>query len=155
MPQWRLEIQSATAKSWHSQRKNLILEKKKRAIWYQFTEMPRHSHHGISLLFIMNCRVFIFIVACTGIVIGWDPPLSRRCLVKVIFQNEIRFQDPNKEQLFYRWGFPCYSVVKNPLVIQETQVSSLGQEDPPEKGMATHSSILAWEIPWTEKPGGL
>jgi len=37
--------------------------------------------------------------------------------------------------------------------MQETQVPSLGWEDPWEKGMATHSSILAWEIPWTEKPG--
>ena len=39
--------------------------------------------------------------------------------------------------------------------MQETQVPSLGQEDPLEKGMATHSSILAWRIPWTEEPGGL
>ena len=39
--------------------------------------------------------------------------------------------------------------------MQETQVQSLGQEDPPEKEMATHSSILAWRIPWTEEPGGL
>ena len=39
--------------------------------------------------------------------------------------------------------------------IQETQVQSLGQEDPLEKKMATHSSILAWRIPWTEEPGGL
>ena len=39
--------------------------------------------------------------------------------------------------------------------MQETQVKSLGQEDPLEKEMATHSSILAWEIPWTEEPGGL
>ena len=39
--------------------------------------------------------------------------------------------------------------------IQETRVRSLGQEDPLEKEMATHSSILAWEIPWTEEPGGL
>ena len=38
---------------------------------------------------------------------------------------------------------------------QEMQVPSLGQEDPLEKEMATHSSILAWEIPWTEEPGGL
>ena len=37
--------------------------------------------------------------------------------------------------------------------MQETQVQSLGQEDPLEKGMATHSSILAWRIPWTEEPG--
>ena len=38
---------------------------------------------------------------------------------------------------------------------QETQVRSLGQEDPLEEGMATHSSILAWRVPWTEVPGGL
>ena len=38
---------------------------------------------------------------------------------------------------------------------KETQVQSLGQEDPLEEGMATHSSILAWRIPWTEEPGGL
>ena len=39
--------------------------------------------------------------------------------------------------------------------MQKTRVQSLGQEDPLEKGMTTHSSILAWEIPWTEDPGGL
>ena len=39
--------------------------------------------------------------------------------------------------------------------MQETQVQSLGQEDPLEKEIATHSNILAWRIPWTEKPGGL
>ena len=39
--------------------------------------------------------------------------------------------------------------------MQETQVLSLGPEDPLEKGMATHSSVLAWRIPWTEEPGGL
>ena len=44
---------------------------------------------------------------------------------------------------------------KNLPAMQETQVQSLGQEDPLEKGMATHSSILAWRIPWTEDPGGL
>ena len=38
---------------------------------------------------------------------------------------------------------------------QETRVQSLGQEDPLEEGMATHSSVLAWKIPWTEEPGGL
>ena len=43
--------------------------------------------------------------------------------------------------------------VKHLPAIQETRVQSLGQEDPLEKEMATHSSILAWEIPWTEEPG--
>ena len=45
--------------------------------------------------------------------------------------------------------------VKHLPAMQETQVRFLGREDPLEKEMATHSSILAWEIPWTEKPGGL
>ena len=45
--------------------------------------------------------------------------------------------------------------VKNPPAMQETHVQSLAQEDPLEKGMATHSSILAWEIPWTEELGRL
>ena len=44
-------------------------------------------------------------------------------------------------------------LVKNPPIMQEIRVLSLGQEDPLEKGMATHSSILAWRPPWTEKPG--
>ena len=46
-------------------------------------------------------------------------------------------------------------MVKNLPAKQETWVGSLGQEDPLEKGKATHSSILAWRIPWTEEPGGL
>ena len=45
--------------------------------------------------------------------------------------------------------------VKNLPAMQETQVQPLSQEDPLEKGMATHCSILAWRIPWTEEPGGL
>ena len=50
---------------------------------------------------------------------------------------------------------PGGSAVKNPPAKQETRVQSLGQEDPLGKEMATHSSILAWEIPWTEESGGL
>ena len=51
--------------------------------------------------------------------------------------------------------FPGGSVVKNPHAKQEMQVPSLGQEDPLEKEMATHSSIFAREIPWVVEPGGL
>ena len=51
--------------------------------------------------------------------------------------------------------FPVAQTVKNLPAMQETGVQSLGQEDPLEKGMATHSSVLSWEIPWTEEPGGL
>ena len=46
-------------------------------------------------------------------------------------------------------------MVKNPPAMQETRGRTQGQEDPLEKGMTTHSSILAWRIPWTEEPGGL
>ena len=46
-------------------------------------------------------------------------------------------------------------MVKTPPTMQETLVQSLGWEDPLEKEMATHSSILVWRIPWTEEPGGL
>ena len=52
-------------------------------------------------------------------------------------------------------GFPGDSAVKNPPAMQETQVQSLDWQDPLEEEMATHSSILAWKIPWTEKPGRL
>ena len=46
-------------------------------------------------------------------------------------------------------------MVKNLPAMQKTRIQSLGGEDPLEKGMATHSSIIAWRIPWTEEPGGL
>ena len=52
-------------------------------------------------------------------------------------------------------AFLVAQMLKNLPAMQETQVHSLGWEDPLEKGMATHSSILAWRIPWTEEPGGL
>ena len=52
-------------------------------------------------------------------------------------------------------GFSGGSAVKNPPAMQETWVQTLGWEDLLEEGMATHSSILAWRIPWTEEPGGL
>ena len=58
----------------------------------------------------------------------------------------------------YIWGFPSRSVVKNLPAMQESQerwVQYLGQEDPLEKEMATHSSILAWRVSWTKEPGKL
>ena len=57
--------------------------------------------------------------------------------------------------LQYSWASLVTQLVKNPPAMGETWVQSLGREDPLEKEMATHSSILAWEIPWTEEPGGL
>ena len=59
----------------------------------------------------------------------------------------------NLEQV--KKNFQLAQMVKNMPAMQETWVQFLGQEDPREKGMATHSSVLAWRSPWTEKPGGL
>ena len=56
---------------------------------------------------------------------------------------------------FYIWAFLVAQMVKNLPAMQETQVQSLGWEDPLKKGMATHSSILAWRIPWIEESMGL
>ena len=54
------------------------------------------------------------------------------------------------------WASLAAQLLKDlPAVMLESWVPSLGLEDPLEKGMATHSSILAWKIPWTEEPGGL
>ena len=55
----------------------------------------------------------------------------------------------------FGWVSTVAQTVKNLPAMRETQVRSLGREDPLEKEMATRSSILAWEIPWTEEPGGL
>ena len=57
--------------------------------------------------------------------------------------------------LDYEWGVPGGSDSKESAAIWETRVQSLGQEYTLEKGKATHSSILAWRIPWTEEPRGL
>ena len=62
-----------------------------------------------------------------------------------LYQSEVNISE----------GFPDGSVVKDLPAMQETWVQSLGWEDPLEEGMATHSSVLAWRIPWTEEPGGL
>ena len=74
-------------------------------------------------------------------------------------QEAVKMQRARKylssEQLSFHLGFPAAQTVKNLPAMQETQVRSLGWEDPLEKEMATHSSILAWRIPWTEEPGGL
>ena len=68
------------------------------------------------------------------------------------------FDDPHTMghgQIYVFWAFLVAQVVKNVLAMQETWVPYLGQENPLEKEMAMHSSILAWEIPRTEEPQGL
>ena len=63
------------------------------------------------------------------------------------------FKQNFKEGLL--WAFLVAQMVKNLSVMQENLLQSLGQKDPLEKGIATHSSILTWRIPWTEEPGEL
>ena len=59
------------------------------------------------------------------------------------------------QAIIYRMASLVTQVVKNLPAVQETRVRSLGREDPLEKEMVIHSSILAWRVPWTEEPGGL
>ena len=61
----------------------------------------------------------------------------------------------NSMYLWYDVASLVGQTVKNLPVMQETKIQSLGWKDPLEKEMATHSTILAWRIPWTEEPGGL
>ena len=79
--------------------------------------------------------------------------LALRSLMWVIFRL-IKSGRKTIWVLIY-WVFPSGSVIKNSPEMQEMWVQSMGQEDPLEEGMATHSSILAWKIPCTEEPGGL
>ena len=70
------------------------------------------------------------------------------------FKEKVKMEEKNLPASISLRGFLGGSVVKSPAK-QETRVRSLGWEDPLEKELATHSSILALEIPWTEKPCGL
>ena len=76
------------------------------------------------------------------------PPLSLFPFLPFIIDELSLFTSINQTSLVVQ-------MVKNIPVMQESWVWSLGWEDPLEKEMATHSSILAWRIPWTEEPGGL
>ena len=71
--------------------------------------------------------------------LGWEDPLEKG----------------EAYPLQYSWASLVAQMVKNSPSMQETWVQSLGWEDPLKEGMATHFSILAWRIPWTEDPGGL
>ena len=76
------------------------------------------------------------------------------CLVLLFLLWFVCFRTTMKENRIWEF-YQCSSNGKESAVMQKTRVHSLGQEDPLEKGMAIHSSILAWRIPWTEEPGGL
>ena len=70
-------------------------------------------------------------------------------------QSDSLPSEPPRKSYIISYVYLVAQVAKNLPAMQETQVRSLGQEDPLEKGMATHSTLLAWRIPWTEEPGRL
>ena len=78
-------------------------------------------------------------------------PLRGNYLISLHYFLHLQKEMPFK----YSWTSMVAQMVKNPPAMRETWVQSLGWEDPLEKGTATHSSILAWRIPWTEEPGRL
>ena len=69
-----------------------------------------------------------------------------------MFKVDLEKAEEQENKLPTSMGFPGGSDGKESTCMQETQVQSLGREDPLEKGMTTHSSILVWRIPWTEEP---
>ena len=88
-------------------------------------------------------------------------PRTQEC---VTFHGKRDFEDVIKDLMMRKSSWIIWvglssslvaQTVKNLPAVQETEVRPLGQEDPLEKGMATHSTILAWRIPWTEEPDGL
>ena len=72
-----------------------------------------------------------------------------------IIQSEVSQKEKDKYTLMRIWASLIAPTAKHLPAMQETRFQSLGWEDPLEKEMATHSSILAWRIPWTEEPGPL
>ena len=82
---------------------------------------------------------------------SWETkiPKAKYCGQKKKKPFKLRYKD-----ILYIKASLVAQTVKNMAAMQETWFRSLGQEDPLEKGMATHSNILAWRIPWTEEPAG-
>ena len=117
---------------------------------------------GIKLAALLWKALFSFIYSST-------PSLPHHINIKPFLNTLFKFGFPNPDLFLYfillsliyfifikpHQGFPGGSAVKNLHVMQEMQVWSVSQEDPLEKKMAGHSRILAWEVPWTEEPGGL
>ena len=87
---------------------------------------------------------------------------KRNIMWKKLLREVFSVKEGVKNEKLLKWVSYVWSgvsleaqLVKNAPAMQETLVPFLGREDPPEEGMATHSSVLAWRIPWTEEPGGL
>ena len=92
----------------------------------------------------------VFVVGAVPVATGWckDSDFCPHAKSQTRLSNWTELKDEG-------WGFPGGLAVKNPPAVWETRVWLLGQEGPLEEEMATHSSILAWEISWTKEPGRL
>ena len=90
-----------------------------------------------------------------GVLREYVDELKIRSLLPSVFLHVSSYVWDVKEKVLLCLGFPDGSAVKNLPTMQATWVQPLGQEDPLEKGMPVHSSILAWRISWKEEPGGL
>ena len=108
-----------------------------------------HQHHDTSDLSWISTKVPPFLRKTE---LGWK---SGNMTQKLLFSQWIFYPFIYLPLITTSLGFPGGSEEKNLPAVQETHVWSLGREDPLEKGMTTHSSILAWRIPWTEEPGRL
>ena len=118
-------------------------------------------HIEICPIFIMNYFIFIYIYLYLDINLGISDSSASK-------ESTSKARDPSLIPVLgrstgegigcpfqYSWASPVAQTVKNLPAMWETWVQSLGWEDPLEEGMATHSSILAWRIQWTEEPGRL
>ena len=84
-------------------------------------------------------------------IFNWRISALQYCVVSAVHPHESAMDVCTSPS----WASLVAQMVKDSLAMQETRAQSLGQEDPLEKGLATHSSVLAWGSPWTEAPGRL
>ena len=92
-------------------------------------------------------------------ILAWRMSMNRedwQAIVHGVAKSQTRLGDQVQHSTRTMRGASLVAqMLKNLPAMQETQVLSLGREDPLEKGISTHSSVLAWKIPWIEEPGGL
>ena len=124
--------------------------------WYK-TEYQVYIYNYCSINLLCHDFWYIRICSCMFVWIWHHPGLfpyliqlcSQLCAATANILHSICYWPNNN------WASLVAQTVKNLPAMQETQVQSLGQEDPLEKGMANHSNILTWRIPWTEESGGV
>ena len=142
---WYLQREQCPVVTWHVDPKEPCLTS-----WSLWLRCALENQEGFPLPF-QQVMVTLVSKPCAKNV---NPSSFLKFRLKHSFQINILYKDDLK-YLSLSKVFPGGSVAKNLPARQETRVWSLGQEDPLEEEMATHSNSLAWRIPWTEKPGKL